>query len=121
MSFQQRQTGRSRTQAGRVRRAGGDAARRPNRSELRAAESRAAATVAAPPATPSDVAEADLGGPVAGRASAARRLGRPRAVARPIVLSREQEYAFIRADLRRLLITAAGLFLLMIVLLFLID
>jgi hypothetical protein len=44
-----------------------------------------------------------------------------RTIARPVVLSKVQEYRFIRADLRRLLITAGSLFVLMVALLFVID
>lgn len=46
-----------------------------------------------------------------------------RARARNVVhpLSREQEYAFIKADLRRLLITAAIVTVIMLVLLFVLD
>jgi hypothetical protein len=36
-------------------------------------------------------------------------------------LSREAEYAYIRSDLRRLLITAAGLLALMLVILFIVE
>jgi hypothetical protein len=48
-----------------------------------------------------------------------------RAAARPVVavrkLTREQEYSFIKADLRRLLITAGSLAVAMIVVLFVIE
>jgi hypothetical protein len=54
-------------------------------------------------------------------AKGAAALSRRRPVARPKVLSREQEYAFIKADMRRLVITASALFVLMIVLLFILD
>lgn len=46
---------------------------------------------------------------------------RARAAARTVVMSREQEYSFIHADLRRLLLTAGALLLLMLVLLFIIE
>lgn len=52
-----------------------------------------------------------------GAAAAARR----RPVAKVFVISREQEYAFIRGDMRRLIIIASSLFVLMIVLLFIFD
>jgi hypothetical protein len=42
-------------------------------------------------------------------------------MARPAVLTREQEYQYIRADMRRLIITAGSLLLLMVLLLFLIE
>ena len=44
-----------------------------------------------------------------------------RTIARPVVLSKVQEYRFIRADLRRLLLTAGTLFVIMIALLFVVD
>jgi len=40
---------------------------------------------------------------------------------RPSVLPRATEYAFIRSDMRRLLVTAGSLAIVMIVLLFLLD
>jgi len=46
---------------------------------------------------------------------------RKRILARPVVLSRAQEYAFIRADMRRLGLTAGALFVVMVVLLFIVD
>ena len=46
---------------------------------------------------------------------------RRRPIARPIVLSRDEEYAYIKQDMRRLAIIAGVLFLLMIALLFLLD
>lgn len=53
--------------------------------------------------------------------AAAMTAARRRPVARPMFISRAQEYAFIRADMRRLIITAALLFVVMIVLLFILD
>lgn len=46
---------------------------------------------------------------------------RARVVARPVALSRAEEYRYIRADLNRLLITAGGLLVLMIALLFVVE
>jgi hypothetical protein len=43
------------------------------------------------------------------------------ALAPPIGLTREAEYAYIRADLRRLLITAGGLLALMLVILVIVE
>ena len=55
-------------------------------------------------------------------ASRSRTTGtRVRAVARPIALSRQQEYRFIRSDMRRMILTASALIVLMIVLLFLVE
>lgn len=44
-----------------------------------------------------------------------------RVVAHPFVLSKQQEYAFIRADLYRLLITMGIIFAVMLVLLYIIE
>ena len=44
-----------------------------------------------------------------------------RVIARPTVLSKEQEYRFIRSDLYRLGITAGLLFVVMIVLLLVVE
>jgi len=87
--------------------------------ERRAAESR----VVAPPATAPSEATAptvDQRPPTATRVRGTSQ-PRPRATARPIVLTRDQEYRFIRADMNRLLVTAGSLLLLMIALLFLIE
>ena len=88
--------------------------------EVRAAETR----TVAPPAPTAEDTELVVGSvtrrPVAvlrGRTGGAR----TRAVARPIVLSREEEYQYIRGDMRRLLITASGLLVFMVVLLFFIE
>jgi len=48
-------------------------------------------------------------------------IARRRPVAKPIVLTKEEEYRYIRADLRRLALTAGGLFVLMMALLFIVD
>ena len=55
--------------------------------------------------------------------SRVRRSGgeRAQAAARPFALSRSEEYRYIRADLRRLLITAGSLLALMLVLLVVVD
>lgn len=83
--------------------------------QVRAAESRL------PDEQTASVAVADAaGGTVVSlprRVAAATKRG----IARPIVLSREQEFRFIRSDLRRLVITAGSLFVLMIALLFFVD
>jgi hypothetical protein len=82
---------------------------RPNRAQLRAAEIRAAE---------SGVAAATS--PVAAALPTARQ-NRNQAPARVIGLSREAEMRYQRADLKRLLYTAAVLFVLMIALLFILD
>jgi hypothetical protein len=85
-------------------------AARPNRSQLRAAEIRAAESGVAATAAP-----------VAAAAAPATRQSRNRAPAKVIGLSREAEMKYQRADLKRLLYTAGVLFVLMIALLFILD
>jgi hypothetical protein len=85
--------------------------------EVREAETRAGtADVLARPEVVAD-------GPRDGTAKTSRRptATTKRAVARPMVLTKEQEYRFIRSDLRRLGTTAGALFVVMIVLLFVVD
>ncbi|MBA3337693.1 MAG: hypothetical protein H0T49_09035 [Chloroflexia bacterium] len=92
-------------------------------------EIRAQATVAAPTRTHPDLEEAmgeDLAVSTprtvrAPRLNNATPIRRPKASARPAVVSREQELRFIRMDLRRLVITAGVLLLLMILLLLFLD
>ena len=93
--------------------------------ERRAAETRSVApavsvaseAVSAPPVE-RPASPARSRGPSSARGGSA---SRSRVVARPIVLTREEEYRHIRADMNRLLITAGSLFVLMIVLLFVIE
>jgi hypothetical protein len=60
--------------------------------------------------------------PTATSQSAVRaRIARRRPVARALVMSREQEYGYVREDMRRLLITAAVLLAGMLVVLFIIE
>ena len=68
-----------------------------------------------------EVVESPPEPPVATRPAPAGARSRQRAMARPIVLTREEEYRYIRGDLHRLLITAAALLLLMLALLLVID
>jgi hypothetical protein len=81
---------------------------------MRAAEIRAAETVGTG-AVAATAAVAGVGAIAVNRRSVNRHT--PRAVG----LSREREMAYIRGDLRRLLIIAGGLFVLMIALLLVID
>jgi hypothetical protein len=85
--------------------------------EIREAETRAG--------TADIIASRDVAvvGAADGAVSTARRpvAAAKRAIARPIVLTKEQEYRFIRSDLRRLATTAGALFVVMIVLLFVVD
>jgi hypothetical protein len=48
-------------------------------------------------------------------------VAKSRVVAHPFVLSKQQEYAFIRADLIRLVTTMAILFVVMLILLYIIE
>lgn len=65
-------------------------------------------------ATPVGRAAARRSAPAAGR-------GRAVASARPATISRQEEYRYIRQDLRRLLLTAGGLLVVMLVLLAVLD
>lgn len=91
-----------------------------NRSRLRAMEIRAAETareIDIPAGVTEDPFVPSGPGAAVRRSVAASK----RTIARPVSLTKAQEYRFIRTDLRRLLYTAAVLFVLMIVLLFIFD
>jgi hypothetical protein len=93
--------------------------RRLNRAQRRAMEVRAAESARAPAANP-------VTGGVAVdsreyRTPAERRPQRRPAPTAVLALSRAAEYAYIRADLRRLFITAGSLLALMVALLFIVD
>lgn len=104
-------------------------ARRPNKAQQRASQVRAAQTVtAAPVATRPEPAPAapTVEEPPARPARRERMTSRPnvrprpaqsRIVARPVGMTRDQEYALIKADLVRLLVTFGILMVLMLVLL----
>lgn len=92
------------------------AERRVNRAQVRAMEARAVSTTPDAYVRPAAVEDAVV---VSGGGSAA--ITRRRPIARPKVLSRTDEYAYIKADMRRLIITASILFVVMIVLLFILD
>jgi hypothetical protein len=97
-------------------RRGDQSTARVSRAQLRAMEAR---SVAMPPeafARPGDFEDAMDISP-SGTVVVSRR----RPVARVKVLSREDEYAYIRADMRRLIITASILLVVMIVLLFVLE
>jgi hypothetical protein len=97
-------------------RRGDQSTARVNRAQLRAMEAR---SVAAPPeafARPGDFEDSMEVSP-SGTAVVSRR----RPIARVKVLSRAEEYAYIRADMRRLIITASALLVVMIVLLFILE
>ena len=98
--------------------------RQPNRAQRKAQQVRQAESSA--PA-PLDMAvaldqEALVESPATTPVQARRRVARrPASQAVTYVLPREVEYAYIRADLRRLIVTAAGLLALMFALLFILD
>lgn|GEM_PF-2917485 len=87
-----------------------------NRSQIRAMESRAAST-------PMD--QFSLTGDDVSELSTARAgssaISRKKPVQRTFFLSRAQEYGHIRADMKRLIITASGLFVVMLALLVILD
>ncbi len=93
--------------------------------EVRSAAAAAPAQVAEEPSV--QLLDQEMEAPparVSRRTPAVERRSRPgavRATARPMVLSREQEYRYIRKDLQRLLITAGVLLVVMIVLLLVLE
>lgn len=88
---------------------------RANRAQLRAMEARAVVTV--PEASASSV-EPETAVVASGGAAA---LTRRRPVVRARVLTRSEEYAYIKDDMRRLIITGSILFVVMIGLLLVLD
>jgi hypothetical protein len=108
-------------------------ARRPNKAQQRASQVRAAQTVTAPPtitrpeSTPDvPVVAEESARPVRRERMTSRPTVRPRpvqsrVVARPVGMTRDQEYATIKADLVRLLVTFGFLMVLMLVLLLVIG
>ena len=103
--------------ATRSRRQARNAPRQPTPAELKAMEARRRATIV----ISDDVVAVEDPRPAPVRRTPSRTAERQRtSTARP-TLSRSQEFAFIRSDLRRLIVTAGPLLLLMIVLLVVID
>ncbi len=100
------------------RRPGGPGTRRPTREEIRAAAARAAQTAPTLGAEAGGAAVAPAS-PRTARTTTGRSGGR--VFARPVALSREEEYRFIRSDLRRMVLTAGSLLAVMLVLLVLIE
>ncbi len=106
---------------------GRSATARPTRSQVKAMEARAAS--AAAPVQPNEPVvepvELDFAAIEVESAPPARGAlpARPRKRATPkvIPLTREQEYAYIRSDMQRLLTISGGLLVLMIALLFVIE
>ena len=93
-----------------------------NRAQLHAMEVRAAETLAPEPGAlvAMDAVSAGSAATATAQPRHAASMTR-RVIARPIVLTKEQEYRFIRIDLHRLGITAGLLFVMMIVLLFVVE
>lgn len=95
-------------------------ARKPNKSQQRAAEVRASETRAdVQEAIDSGTLEAETTQPTARSRARQRKAQQP--VQRISHLSREQEYGYIRSDFRRLLITATTLLALMLVILYVVE
>ena len=91
---------------------------RVTRARVQAMESRATATVL----EPFSVADPDAGVvtvPSGGRTAAS--MPRRKPAVKTYTISRALEYSFIRADLRRLIITASALFVIMIIMRFILD
>lgn len=98
-------------------------ARRPNRAQRKAQEVRQAeSSVPAPVDFSVALEQEELVAPRSTASAAARsRVNRRQSQAVAYVLPREVEYAYIRSDLRRLVITAGALLILMFALLFILD
>ena len=95
--------------------------RRLNRAQQRAMAVRAAETNVRPEPVVDDVVEVEESPSPTTRlrsARASRRRGSRPVPQKTITLTKEQEYAFIRSDLRRMILTAGSLLGLMVVLLF---
>jgi len=88
------------------------------KAQLQAMEIRAAESV---PALDADQSTLEVAAGVDAPATTRRRSALKRPVNRPIILTKEQEYAYIKADMRRLLITAGSLLAVMIVLLYVVE
>ena len=103
--------------AGRARRQPRGAARQPTKAELQAIAARHRATTV----LTEDVVVVDEQPVQPRREPTSRRVERQRPPAIRPFLTKAQEYAFIRSDLRRLFVTAGPLLLFMIGLLFVLD
>lgn len=106
---------------------GRGAVARPTRSQIKAMEARAAASATAAEPTVPTIAPLDLDfGAVDSEVVAPTRSALPdrprkRTIQRVIPITREQEYAYIVSDMRRLLAISGGLLVLMILLLFVVE
>jgi hypothetical protein len=79
-----------------------------------------------PVATPEDASDSTAVPTANGRTGAiasarAARTGSKRVVARPVLMTHEEEYRYVSEDMRRLIITAAILLVLMLVVLFVVE
>lgn len=97
--------------------------RKVNRSQKKAQEVRLAESSAPAPLDLTVALEQEELVPAAATApvQASRRVNRQKAAPVQYVLPRDVEYAYIRSDLRRLILTAGGLLALMFLLLFILD
>ncbi len=91
-----------------------------NRAQLRAMEIRSAATVVEEDQGGTGTAFIEVGAAAPSRRTGSSRLIK-KAVAKPVLLTRTEEMRYVRADLKRLAITASALFAVMIVLLFIVE
>jgi hypothetical protein len=98
-------------------------ARKQNRAQRKAQEVRLAESSAPAPLDLTVALEQDelVPAPATAPAQASRRINRNKSQTATYVLPRAVEYAYIRSDLRRLIITAGALLVLMFVLLFALD
>lgn len=103
--------------AGRARRRPRGASRQPTKAELQAIEARRRATTVL---SEDAIVVDEPPTPQPRRETVSRRVERQRTPTRPI-LSKDQEYSYIRSDLRRLFVTAGPLLLFMIGLLFVLN
>ena len=93
--------------------------RKVNRAQKKAMEVRTAESVAVQPVIQQSSPDAD--NPVSRFKTRTRRRSANPVAAKPVLLTRAQEYAFIHSDFRRLLITAGSLLTVMLVLLFIVE
>ena len=108
----------------RPRRVGKSPGRSLNRAQVQAMEARSQRTLSRPRQGAGDASAmmhhptVPASGATGGRPSTR---ARNRAVARPLALTRSEEYRYIRADLQRLLVTAGALLVIMVVLLYIFE
>jgi len=102
--------------------------RKPNRAQRKAQQVRQAETNAPAPVAietapewVEPVAPAPVVAAAPARSDRARRAMRQKSQAVTYTIPRDVEYAYIRSDLRRLILTAGAMLVLMLVLLFLLD